>query len=221
MFIFVTVLVLVSFDHGSALENTSVMAPAPAGDFSAPTAAVPSIVRSTPTAPAPIVAHPPAPARVHADIGLPVAEATAGPDRPVRVSVPSIKLNAPIVGVGINAKGEMDVPSGRTNNVGWYEYGTVPGGTGSAVLDAHVFAAFGDLRYLKPGNDIFITMESGATLHFRVSQAQTYLLKEVPLERLFNEAGGSYLHLITCAGTLTPDRSTYDHRLIVYAELVH
>jgi LPXTG-site transpeptidase (sortase) family protein len=139
---------------------------------------------------------------------------------PARLIIPSINLDSPIQHVGLNSKGEMDVPSGRTNNVGWYKDGTVPGQTGSAVIDAHVFAAFVNLNQLKPGNEIRVINRDGSKLRFVVYATNTYPIAEVPLNDLFNKQGDAFLNLITCAGKLTSDRSTYDHRLIVYAKLI-
>src|SRR6185295_18315844 len=112
---------------------------------------------------------------------------------------------------------EMDVPDGRTNKVGWYEPGTLPGNSGSAVLDAHVYAAFKNLRYAKVGDDIYVKTRSGKLLHFRAEESLVYKTSQVPLQQLFNRTDVPRLNLITCAGKLTKDRSTYDHRLILYA----
>lgn len=139
---------------------------------------------------------------------------------PVRVIIPSIKLNSPIQGMGVNTKGELDVPSGKTNNVGWYKYGTKPGDVGSAVLDAHVFAAFAKLNKVTPGSDIYIVMSDGTKLHFKVDDAKTYALKNLSPYALFTPTSNRSLNLITCAGKLTADRSTYSHRLIVYTSFV-
>jgi len=139
---------------------------------------------------------------------------------PVTLSIPTIKLEDSIVGVGTNSKGEMDVPSGSTSNVGWYQYGTIPGQVGSAVVDAHVFAAFAQLRKLKVGDDLYVLNQSGQQLDFRVEEIDTYKLADVPADKLFNRADEPRLNLITCAGQLTADHSTYDHRLVVYAVLV-
>lgn len=144
----------------------------------------------------------------------------SAPTTPVLVSIPSIKLNAPVVEVGLNNKGEMDVPSGDTNDVGWYKHGTVPGNEGSAVLDAHVFAALKNLRYAKVGDSIYVKDAVGATRNFIIRSSMVYRLAEVPRELLFNRTGGKYLHIITCAGSFDKSTNTYDHRLIVYAELV-
>lgn len=150
-----------------------------------------------------------------------VASTTLQADYPVRLSIPSLHIDAPIQGVGINTKGEMDVPSGTTGNVGWYKYGTVPGSVGSAVLDAHVFAAFAALKNIEASADMYVTMASGAKLHFVVAGTRTYSIKNLPSSLLF--ASDNYyqrLNLVTCAGTLTKDHSTYDHRLVVYTTLV-
>src|SRR4051812_39392157 len=56
---------------------------------------------------------------------------------PVRLIIPSIKLDTQVVDVGVNKKGEMDVPAGTTKNVGWYQNGIIPGDLGTAVMDAH------------------------------------------------------------------------------------
>lgn len=136
---------------------------------------------------------------------------------PVRVSVPSVGIDSPIVGVGINSAGEMAVPSGSTNNVGWYKHGTVPGDIGSAVFDAHVFAAFAPLDGVSVGDSIYVTTEGGQRLRFVVEQATVYKLGDLSPETLFNRRDARRLNLITCAGQLTVDKSTYTHRLVVYA----
>lgn len=154
-------------------------------------------------------------------IAAPVVHAASVSSVPKRLHIPSINLNSPIIPLGVNSKGEMDVPSGNTNNVGWYKDGTVPGNVGSAVLDAHVYAAFKNLHELAVGSDIYVTDGGGKTLRFRITEMKTYALADVPLQKLFNRANAVRLNLITCAGTFLPAQDTYSHRLIVYAELVN
>ncbi len=137
---------------------------------------------------------------------------------PTRVEIPSVGIDSPIAGMGVNKKGEMDVPDGTSNTVGWYKYGTIPGEIGSAVLDAHVYAAFSKLKKVTVGSDIYVT--SGTkTLHFIVTEIETYALKNVSPELLFNRRDSRRLNLITCAGTYIPSLGTYNKRLVVYAEL--
>ncbi|HUO56241.1 MAG TPA: class F sortase [Candidatus Paceibacterota bacterium] len=142
------------------------------------------------------------------------------PNTPVRLIIPSIGINDAIDSVGLDKNGAMAVPSGKTNDVGWYEYGTVPGAIGSAVIDAHVFAAFSQLKNIAVGSNIYIQTAGGGTLHFQVEETDTYPLAEVPADTLFNRSDTARLNLITCAGNLIDNGETYDHRLVAYAVLV-
>jgi sortase (surface protein transpeptidase) len=148
-----------------------------------------------------------------------VEKPSASPSAPVRLSIPAVGITAPIVPVGVNAKGEMAVPNGSTNNVGWYAAGVTPGNPGAAVLDAHVFAAFSKLHNVSIGDSVYVKTESGQTLRFIVTATRTSLLSDLTPGMLFEETDARHLNLITCAGKLTPDHSTYDHRLIVYTTL--
>ncbi len=112
----------------------------------------------------------------------------------------------------------MAVPSGSSNNVGWYDGGPMPGEAGSAVLDAHVFAAFSKLKYVSVGDSIYVN-EYGKQLRFVVAAVKTYALSEITSNDLFTPTSDHDLNLITCAGNLTADHSTYDHRIVVYATL--
>lgn len=140
--------------------------------------------------------------------------------KPASISIPSIKLHSNIVPMGILPNGDLDVPSGKTNSIGWYAAGTTPGEVGSAVLDAHVYAAFKNLHSAKVGQDIFVTMDSGAVLHFKITQKKTLPLNKISADEFFNDTSGKNLHLITCAGTYSRATGTYSHRLLVYATLV-
>ncbi len=139
---------------------------------------------------------------------------------PSRLIIPSIGLNASIKKMGLNSKGEMDVPSASTKDVGWYAAGTVPGNQGSAVIGAHVFAAFANLKNLKVGQDVYVFTQDGTTLRFVVEEAAIQPIAEISLKKLFARSDAVRLNLITCAGKPTPDGSTYTHRLIVFTRLV-
>jgi len=162
------------------------------------------------------------PALAAATTAATVAEsATPDPSEyPVRLVIPSIGLDAPIEYVGVNAKGEMDVPAGNSGNVGWYKYGTVPGRVGSAVIDAHVYAAFANLKDVKVLGDVYVITAGGESLHFKVAERVVHRLSDMSAEHLFNRADTKRLNLITCAGQYISSMETYDHRLVLYAELV-
>ncbi len=139
---------------------------------------------------------------------------------PMRVIIPSINLNDPIEPMGLNNLGELDVPDGKTSNIGWWKDGPVPGEIGSAVFDAHVYAAFKNLKYVKVGDDIHVQTADGRTLQFVVTDTRVFSLAEITSEILFGDHGERRLNLVTCAGTFMRDRGTYDHRLVVFAKLV-
>lgn len=150
----------------------------------------------------------------------PYAATSVNPGKPTRLIIPSIGLDVHVEHLGVNAKGEMDVPDGGTDNVGWYRKGTIPGKVGSAVIAAHVFAAFSELNQLSAGSDIYIVTEKNERLHFVVQDAKEYALADVSPAHLFNRKDARRLNLITCAGQFIPSMDTYSRRLIVYATLV-
>jgi hypothetical protein len=195
------------------VPNTAVASPVEA---SAETATTTVANETVPVVtPAPSVAAK-APAKVAAKTEI----KKSGPSTPLRVRIPKISVNSPIQKMGVTSNGDLDVPDGSTKNIGWYAKGTVPGNVGSAVFDAHVFAALKNLRYALPGTDVYVDMSNGETLHFKIEESTVYPLANVPADQLFNRSDEPRLNIITCAGKLTADHSTYDHRLIAYAVLM-
>ena len=218
-----TVSLLLAFGAIIAITSTPNVSSQPLPTASAETASITSVEIGHPnleaqpaqtTAPATQSATSASAPAVSAPVQTPQAKGA-----PVRVKIPAIGLNAPIVRVGTNSAGEMDVPSGNTNNIGWYSKGVVPGDIGSAVFAAHVFAALGNLHKTELGDEIFVESENGGYQRFVVTKTDVYKLGDLSPDMLFNRKDGRHLHLITCAGTPTSDGSTYTHRLVVYATL--
>ncbi len=160
------------------------------------------------------------------DITVPVADAIMQPaakgNYPVRLSIPSIGVDAKVQQVGIAGNGNMAVPTNFTD-VGWYEYGTVPGQAGSAVIDGHVDdglafpAVFANLDQLQAGNTIVITMSSGTVLHYVVTGSQAYDKDDTDTAAIFNDNNGKIIQLITCTGSWLPLQRTHTERLVVTA----
>lgn len=136
---------------------------------------------------------------------------------PARIRIPSIGLNSPIQPVGVTSTGEMDVPDGSTNIVGWYKYGKLPGDLGNAVMDAHVYAAFKKLRYAQIGDEIRVTDASGNERRFLITDSRVYPHADVPMYGIFTDESHRGLVLITCAGKFLRSLDTYSHRLVVTA----
>ncbi|PIR44697.1 MAG: hypothetical protein COV10_03320 [Candidatus Vogelbacteria bacterium CG10_big_fil_rev_8_21_14_0_10_51_16] len=139
---------------------------------------------------------------------------------PVRLVAPAIGLNAPIISVGKNDKGEMAVPSAGSGAVGWYSHGGRPGESGTAVLAAHVFDAFADLHRLAIGNDIYVNTAEGESLRFVIEKRERYGITALSPQDLFGDRGSPRLHLITCAGRYIPALGTYEDRIVLTARLI-
>lgn len=145
-------------------------------------------------------------------------------DEPVRLRIPSLDIDAHVQHVGVKADGSMGTPSNFTDTA-WYKYGTVPGMTGSAVIDGHVDnglslpGVFKNLSNIQKGATIEVVAKGGQVARFVVTDVVTYPYKEVPVEQLFNRADKARLNLVTCDGAWVKGARTYDRRLVVYAEL--
>ncbi|HEV8666857.1 MAG TPA: class F sortase, partial [Candidatus Paceibacterota bacterium] len=108
----------------------------------------------------------------------------------------------------------------------WYKYGSLPGQPGTAVMDGHVdnglslAGVFKHLDSIQKGDDIYVTTASGVQVHYVVSDIELYPYQDVPMNQILTTSGQSRLALITCDGAWVQGQRTYDHRLVVYANLV-
>jgi LPXTG-site transpeptidase (sortase) family protein len=126
--------------------------------------------------------------------------------------------------VGITKSGKMATPN-NFSDVGWFQYGTLPGDKGSAIIAGHVDnglafpAVFADLGNASVGDDVYVDTVGGSTLHFKVVNIKNYDA-EAKTEDIFNQNDGKYIKLITCAGTWSIVHRTHDQRVVVTAEQV-
>jgi LPXTG-site transpeptidase (sortase) family protein len=142
---------------------------------------------------------------------------------PTRLVVPSIKVDAPVEPVGMDAQGRMGVPS-QASNVAWYRLGSAPGDVGDAVIAGHLDwtsgpAVFWSLGRMRKGDQITVVRADGSSVRF-VTDASTMVPYDSPTDAFFTRAGPPSLTLITCAGAWDRQRGTYLQRLVVHATLV-
>jgi hypothetical protein len=179
-----------------------------------PIAAAPSQTTATGTAaptpdPGPSVAAGPAAPSVPAGPALPsfgVPDGSSSPDdRPARVRIPQLRVDAPVDPVGVRDDGAMQVPSDG-DRVGWYRFGPAPGAAaGSAVLAGHVDTRGGGLGVLFRlrdaglGTRVEIVTASGRRLVYRVTGRQEVVRTRLP-DALFARDGSPRLVLVTCGG---------------------
>jgi hypothetical protein len=148
---------------------------------------------------------------------------TPRPAPPVHLRIDRIGVDHPIVPVGLEADGTMEIPE-DVLELGWYEPGVRPGEDGSAVLSGHVDSrtqgrgAFFELGRLDVDDLVMVTTRDGSEQQWRVVARTRYPKDELPIEELFVWGGDEQrLVLITCGGDF--DRATrhYTDNVVVHA----
>ncbi|GAA2523972.1 MULTISPECIES: class F sortase [Streptomyces] len=146
------------------------------------------------------------------------------PSPPDRIRIPSIDVDAPLTGLGLTETGSLDVPpADRKNLAGWYEAGTTPGETGTAIIAGHVDnadgpAVFYSLGALRKGSTIEVDRRDGGVAVFTVDAVEVYDGRDFPDARVYGAAPRPELRVITCGGDWS--RTTgYQGNVVVYAHL--
>lgn len=168
----------------------------------------------------------------------------AGPvDLPLELQIPSLKVNAPVLGVGLTSGNVMDSPKGPIGDpvwhtAFWYRGSGIPGDPGTATISGHVNdplgrpEIFAHLQDLQPGDLIIVHLKyTTIDIRFIVDQIKVYSIQEssdpAVLAQIFGAGpvagtgpqpaldGLSHLTLITCAGYIV--NGQFDHHTVVYA----
>jgi sortase (surface protein transpeptidase) len=140
---------------------------------------------------------------------------------PVRIEIPAIGVDAPVVPLGLEPSGALEAPEGLAET-GWWTDGPEPGEAGPAVVAGHVDsragpAVFYRLDDLRPGDGVEVVREDGSRVAFVVERLEQHPKADFPTEAVYGDTEGAALRLITCGGAF--DRSTghYLDNVIVYA----
>ncbi|MEU5390380.1 class F sortase [Streptomyces tibetensis] len=143
---------------------------------------------------------------------------------PVRLLIPVIGVDTPVVRLGLAADGTVQVPPVTDHDrAGWYRHSPTPGETGPSVLLGHVTVGpYGDgvfrhLARLHRGDRIEARLENGTTAEFAVTAVRTVPKTDFPADDVYGNVGRPELRLITCGGTRTGDG--YADNVIVFAAL--
>ncbi len=168
----------------------------------------------------------------------------AGPvDVPLELRIPSLKVKAPVIGVGITSMNVMDAPKGPLDDpvwqsAFWYRGSGLPGAVGTATLAGHVNdplarpGVFARLKDLRPGDLIIVhDLRSGRAIEFTVISLETYTAQQASdpsiLAQIYGAGpvagqgpqpapdGLAHLTLITCAGNIVD--GAFDRYIVVYA----
>ncbi|MET8982954.1 class F sortase [Streptomyces sp. NPDC004539] len=143
---------------------------------------------------------------------------------PVRLRVPSIGVDTPLLSLGLGKDGAVEVPPVAPHDrAGWYRYSPVPGATGPAVILGHVTVGeYGDgvfkrLTELRRGDEVVARLTDGREPVFRVTSVRTVAKSAFPTQEVYGDTVRPELRLITCGGARTGEG--YADNVIVFAEL--
>ncbi|MEU9451420.1 class F sortase [Streptomyces sp. NPDC048277] len=146
------------------------------------------------------------------------------PSPPTRIRIPAIHVNAPLMGLALTPAGSLDVPPAAEKNLaGWYEAGTTPGETGTAIVAGHVDntegpAVFYALGALKRGAAIEVDRRDKSVAVFSVDAVEVYQARNFPDAKVYGAAKRPELRVITCGGGYS--RTTgYQGNVVVFAHL--
>jgi sortase (surface protein transpeptidase) len=140
---------------------------------------------------------------------------------PVRVEVPSIGVDAPVIKLGLNPDRSLEVPTDY-GDTGWWTGGPRPGEPGPAVIVGHVDsksgpAVFYRLNELQRGDEIVVVGHDGSRVKFTVEGSERYPKDEFPTARVYGHTDRPTLRLITCGGDFDSSTGHYVDNTVVYA----
>jgi sortase (surface protein transpeptidase) len=141
--------------------------------------------------------------------------------QPTSIEIPAIGVSAPVVTLGLNPDGTLEVPT-DFDETGWYEQGAEPGELGPAVITGHVDsetgpAVFYRLSELGVGDLIEVHREDGTTARFVVNRVKAWPKVSFPTRQVYGDAKSSVLRLVTCSGSFDESTGHYVDNTIVYA----
>jgi len=142
---------------------------------------------------------------------------------PVRISIPAIGVDAPIVRLGLNPDRTIQVPKNFAE-AGWFEPGPEPGERGAAVIVGHLDSPLGPgvfyrLHELHVGAVIKIKVRDGRTVRFIARSMIRVPKSRFPTVRVYVHTGPPALRLVTCAGELNWATGHHRDNYIVFAAL--
>lgn len=142
-----------------------------------------------------------------------------------RVKIPSLRIAAPIMDVGLDQEGWIQAPPPEDSNLaGWYQNGISPGQRGTAVVVGHVDnaggpAVFYSLGSMEKGRHIEVERYDGRVAVFEVYGVEVYAKNNFPGVQVYSDTGEPELRVITCGGGYSRTDG-YDGNVVVFARMV-
>ncbi|MFL4905406.1 class F sortase [Streptomyces sp. MMS24-I2-30] len=156
--------------------------------------------------------------------GAGTAPRPLGRSVPVRLRIPAIGVDTPLLQLGLAPDGTVQVPPVTAHDrAGWYRNSPTPGQVGPSVLLGHVtVGSYGDgvfrhLARLRAGEKIVAVLENGKQAEFAVTRVRTVPKADFPSDEVYGDVDRPELRLITCGGPRTGDG--YPDNVLVFAAL--
>jgi hypothetical protein len=142
---------------------------------------------------------------------------------PVRLEIATIGVRAPVIRLGLNRDGSLEVPT-RFDETGWWAGGARPGELGPAVIAGHVDsrtgpAVFFRLGRLRPRDAIVVVRRDGSRVRFLVQRTARYRKAAFPTAAVYGPTRAPALRLITCSGAFDSASGHYVDNTVVYARV--
>jgi sortase (surface protein transpeptidase) len=148
------------------------------------------------------------------------------PSEPVRIEIPVLDVNAPVMQLGQNPDGSVQVPPlGNHNLAGWYDRTVMPGQDGTSVILGHVdnytgISVFFYIKNLQPGDLVKVVRADGTTAVFSVDGTQKVAKATFPSSAIYGNTRYPELRLITCGGPFDSATGQYLDNIVVYSHLI-
>jgi sortase (surface protein transpeptidase) len=146
---------------------------------------------------------------------------------PASITIPAIGVRSPLLTVGLDAHGAIQVPPlyARPSKAAWYKNSPTPGQIGTSVIEGHIDtyqgpAVFFRLGALRPGDTVDVTLTDGAIAVFRVTGVRQYPKNDFPAITVYIDTPYPSLRLITCGGRFDSATHGYLSNTVVYATLI-
>ena len=169
---------------------------------------VPSTVRTTPPRPA-------------ADTA-----AALRASAPVRIIIPSLRVDAAVMRLGRAADGSIQVPPLADHNLaGWYDRSVTPGQDGTSIILGHVDSftgpsVFYSIKDLTRGELVEGVRADGRAATFSVDGVQEVAKATFPSGMIYANTRYPGLRLITCGGPFDTATRQYLDNIVVYTHLI-
>jgi sortase (surface protein transpeptidase) len=147
------------------------------------------------------------------------------PSTPVEIEIPVLGVKAPVMRLGQNSNGTVQVPPlGDHNLAGWYDGSVTPGADGSSIILGHVDnytgpSVFFSIKNLRAGDKVDVVRADGSVAAFAVDGVQKVAKAQFPTKDVYGNVPYPSLRLVTCGGPFDAASGEYVDNIVVYAHL--